>query len=120
MTQPPDSHVGWHLLKRNLEDISTITSDNGYYWWLLWTKLRSKREKPVIRRREYGWNGVVENALMDVRTYHQRSNVGAIFFALRQRFGGTLRARTRFGQFGVFVLNCAVRNVELVVNVSDQ
>jgi len=45
---------------------------------------------------------------MDDITYHQRSNVEAIFFALHQRFGGTLRARTWFSQFRELVLKCAV------------
>ncbi|MFW5950162.1 MAG: IS5/IS1182 family transposase, partial [archaeon] len=45
--------------------------------------------------------------------------VESVFFALRQRFGGTLRARTWFGQFRELVLKCAVRNVELAVEGSN-
>ncbi|MFB6197441.1 MAG: IS5/IS1182 family transposase, partial [Halobacteriaceae archaeon] len=67
--------------------------------------------RPLIRRREFGLDGVAENALMDDRTYHQRSNVESVLFALRQRFGGTLRARTWFGQFRELVLKAAVFNL---------
>lgn len=119
MTQPYDSQVGWKVLKRNLDKLSTITADKGYVWWLLRNKLRAEGVKPLIRRREFGWEGVAENALMNDSTYHQRSNVEATFFALRQRFGGTLRARTWFGQSRELVLKCAVRNVELTVKVSN-
>ena len=75
---------------------------------------------PLIRQREFGWEGVARNDLMDDKTYHQRSNVEAMFFPLRQRFGGTLRARTWLGQFRELVLKCAVRNVELANKASNQ
>lgn len=42
MTQPHDSQVGWQVLKRNLDYLSTITADNGYGWWLLRNKIRSE------------------------------------------------------------------------------
>ena len=115
MTQPHDSQIGWQVLKRNIDKLSIITADKGYDWWLLRNRLLAEGVKPLIRRREFGWEGVAENALMDDRTYHQRSNVESTFFALRQRFGGRLRARTWFGQFRELVLKCAVRNVELAV-----
>jgi hypothetical protein len=67
----------------------------------------------------FGWEEIAENALMDDKRYHQRSNVEATFFALRPRFGGTLRARTLFGQFRELVLKCAARNVELAVKASN-
>ena len=107
------------MLKRNLDKLSIITADKGYDWWLLRNKLRAEGVKPVIRHREFVWEGIAENALMDDKIYHQRSNVETTFFALRQRFGGTLRARTWFGQFRELVLKCAVRNVELSVNASN-
>ena len=119
MTQPHDSQIGWQVLKRNLNKLSTITADKGYDWWLLRNRLRAEGVKPLIRRREFGWEGVAENVLMNDKKYHQRSNVEATFFALRQRFGGTLRARTWFGQFRELVLKCAVRNVELAVKASN-
>ena len=119
MTKPHDSQVGWQVLKRNLDKLSTITADKGYDWWLLKNKLRAEGVNPLIRHREFGWHGVANNALMDDRIYHQRSNVEATFFALRQRYGGTLRARTWFGQFRELVLKCAVRNVELAVKASN-
>ena len=119
MTQPHDLQVGWQVLKRNLDKLSTITADKKCDWWLLRNKLRAENVKPLIRYREFGWEGVAENTLMDDKTYHQRSNVEAAFFALRERFGVTLRARTWFGQFRELVLKCAVRNVELAVKVSN-
>ena len=115
MKQPHDPQVGWQVLKRNMDNLSTITADKGYDWWLLRHKLRAEGVTPVIKHREMAWTGFAGNALMDDRTYHQRSNVESIFFALRQRYGGTLRARTWFGQFRELVLKCAVRNVELAV-----
>jgi len=119
MTQPHDSKVGWLVLKRNLDNLSTITADKGYDWWLLRNKLLAEGVKPLIRCREFGREGIAENALMDDTKYHQRSNVESTFFALRQRFGGTLRARTWFGQFRELVLKCAVRNVELALKASN-
>jgi IS5 family transposase len=79
------------VLKRNLDDLSIITAEKVYDWWLLRNKLRAEGVKPLIRAREFGWEGIAENALIDDTTYHQRSNVESVFFTLRQRFGGTLR-----------------------------
>ena len=119
MTQPHDTQIGWQVLKRNLHRVETITADKIYDWWLLRNKLRAEGVEPLIRAREFGWAGVAENVLMDDKKYHQRSNVESVFFSLRQRFGGRLRARTWFGQFRELVLKCAVRNVELAVKASN-
>ena len=75
MKQPHDSHVGWQLLKRNLDKLTKVTADKGYDWELLRHKLRSEGVKPMIKYREFGWHGVANNALMDEMTYHQRSNI---------------------------------------------
>lgn len=58
---------------------------------------------------------MAHNACQDDATYHRRSIVEAVFFALKQRYGHTLRARTWFGQFRELVLKAGVRNVELAV-----
>lgn len=93
MAKPHDSQVGWQLFKRNLDKVSTITADKGYDWWLLGHKLRAEGVKTAIRHREFGLKGIAGNVLIDDTTYHLRSNVESAFFALRQRFGGTIRAR---------------------------
>jgi IS5 family transposase len=90
MTQPYDSQVCWQALKRNLDNLSTITAEKGYDWSLLRNKLRVEGVKPLIRAREFGWEGVAEDVLMNDKKYHQRSNVESVFFSLRQRFGGRL------------------------------
>ncbi len=56
---------------------------------------------------------MAHNARQDDDIYYQRSNVEAVFFALKQRFGDTLRTRTWFGQFRELALKATVRNVEL-------
>ncbi len=58
---------------------------------------------------------MAHNARQDDDIYHQRSVVEAVFFALKQRYGDTLRARTWFGQFRELVLKTTVRNVELAL-----
>lgn len=58
MTQPHDSQVGWQVLKRNLDNLPTITADKGYDWWLLRNKLRLEGVKPLIRDREFGWKAL--------------------------------------------------------------
>ncbi len=119
MKQPHDSQIGWQLLKRNLDKVSVLTADKGYDWWLLRQKLRSEGVKPVIKYREFGWNGVAGNVLIDDETYHQRSNVESTFFALRRKYGEIVRSRTWFGQFRELVLKCAVRNIELSLDHSS-
>ena len=56
---------------------------------------------------------MAHNARQNDETYHQRSLVEAVFFALKQRYSDTLRARTWFGQFRELVLKATVRNLEL-------
>ena len=56
---------------------------------------------------------MVHNARDNDNIYRRKSVVEAVFFALKQRHGDTLRDRTLFGQFRELVLKAAVRNVEL-------
>ena len=119
MKQPHDSQVGWQLLKRNLDKVTVLTADKGYDWWLLRQKLRAEGVEPVIKHREFGWDGVAGNVLIDDTTYHQRSNVESTFFALRRKYGEIVRARSWFCQFRELVLKCAVRNVELALDRSN-
>jgi len=55
MIQPHDSQVGWQVLKRNLDNLSIITADKGYDWWLLRNRLRAEGVKPPIRAESSGW-----------------------------------------------------------------
>jgi len=84
MKQPHDVQIAWQLLTRNREKLTILTADKGYDWELLRQKLLSEDVKPVIKHREFGWHGVANNALLDDTTYHQRSNIEAMF----SRFGG--------------------------------
>ena len=112
MKQPHDTQVGWQVLTRNIEYLSTVVADKGYDWDDLWRKLRENDVRPVIKHREFTSLDAAHNARINDETYHIRSNAESTFFALRRRFGGTLRARTWFGQFRELVLKAAVRNVE--------
>lgn len=58
----------------------------------------------------------VHNAWQAEDIYYRRSAVETIFFALKQRYGATLRARTWFGQFRELVCKIAVSNIEIVVS----
>jgi hypothetical protein len=55
--------------------------------------LRADGVKTLTKWREFGWEGIAKNALMNDKTYHHRSNVEVFFFAIRQRFGGMLRTK---------------------------
>jgi len=46
----------------------------------------------VIKYREFGWNGVANNVLLDDTTYLKRSNIEATFFTLRRKYGEIVRA----------------------------
>ncbi|SNR57785.1 Transposase and inactivated derivatives, IS5 family [Halorubrum vacuolatum] len=119
MKQPHDSQIGWQLLKRNLDKVHVLTADKGCDWWLLRQKFLSEGVRPVIKHREFGWNSVAGNILIDDTTYHQRSNVESTFFALWRKYGETVRSRTWFGRFRELVLKCAVRNIELALDASN-
>ena len=119
MKQPHDSQIGWQVLKRNLNNVSVLTADKGYDWWLFRQNLRAEGVKPVVKHREFGWHGIANNVFMNDTTYNQRSNVESAFFALRRKYGEIVRARTWFGQFRELVLKCAVRNVELALDRSN-
>jgi IS5 family transposase len=117
--QPHDSQVAWQLLRRNFDQLTTITADKGYDWELLRHRLRAEGVTPAIKYCEAGWHGIANNVLLDDTTYNQRSNVEATFFALRRKYGPIVRARTWFGQFRELVLKCAIRNIELSLTASD-
>lgn len=113
--QPHDTHVGRQVLTRNLSHLQTVTADKGYDWDDLRQELREADIRPVIKHREFSPLDVAHNARHDDDIYHRRSVVESVFFALKQRYGDTLRARTWFGEFRELVLKAAVRNVEVAI-----
>lgn len=115
MKQPHDTHVGRRVLTRNINRLQTVTADKGYDWDDLREQLREADVRPVIKHREFYPLDKAHNARHDDHIYHRRSVVEAVFFALKQRYGDTLRARTWFGQFREIVLKATVRNVELAL-----
>jgi len=115
MKQPHDTQVGRQVLTRNLNRLQIVTADKGYDWDDLREELREADVRPVIKHREFSPLDMAHNARHDDDVYHQRSVVEAVFFALKQRYGDTLRARTWFGQFRELVLKAGVRNIELAL-----
>lgn len=116
MSLPHDTQIGWQILTRNLHQLETITADKGFDWDKLRHKLRNEGIRPVIKHREFYALDAAHNARINDATYHRRSIAEAEFFALRKRFGSTLRARTWFGQFRELALKAAVRNIERSLN----
>ena len=115
MKQLHDTHVGRQVLTRNLDRLQTITADKGYDWDALRGELRDADVRPVIKHREFSPLDMAHNARQNDDTYHQRSIVEGVFFALKQQYGDSFRARTWFGQFRELVLKAAVRNVNLAL-----
>lgn len=113
MKQPHDTQVGRQVLTRNLSRLQIVTADKGYDWDDLREELREADVRPLIKHREFHPLDMAHNARHNDTIYHRRSIVEAVFFALKQRYGDTLRSRTWFGQFRELVLKAAVRNVEL-------
>lgn len=105
-------------VKRNIENLTILTADKGYDWWLVRQRIWVEGFKLVTKHREFGWHGLANNLLQDDTAYHQRSNVESRFFALRRRYGEIVRARTWVGQFRELVLKCAVRHAELALDTS--
>jgi IS5 family transposase len=112
MNLPHDTQVAWQVLTRNLEQLGTVVADKGFDWDELRHMLREEGIRPVIKHREFYSLDAAHNARIDDETYHRRSVVESIFFALRKRFGSTIKARTWFGQFREIVLKAAIRNIE--------
>jgi IS5 family transposase len=112
MNLPHDTQIAWQVLTRNLDRLGTVVADKGFDWDKLRHKLREEGIRPVIKHREFYSLDAAHNARIDDKTYHQRSIVESIFFALRKRFGSMVKARTWFGQFREIVLKAAVRNIE--------
>lgn len=112
MNLPHDTQIAWQVLMRNLDHLGTVVADKSFDWDTLRHMLREEGVRPVIKHREFYSLDAAHNARIDDETYHRRSLVESIFFALRKRFGSTLKARTWFGQFREVVLKTAVRNIE--------
>lgn len=118
MNLPHDTQIGWQVHTRNLDQLETVAADKGFDWDKLRHRLRDEGIRPVIKHREFYSLDAAHNARIDDATYHRRSIVEALFFALRKRFGRTLRVRTWFGQFREVVLKLAVRNIEHAISHS--
>jgi IS5 family transposase len=115
MKQPHDTQIGRQILTRNLSRLKIVTADKGYDWDDLRDELRDADIRPVIKHREFSSLDMAHNARHDDDIYHRRSAVESVFFALKQRYGDTLRARRWFGQFRELVLKAAIRNIELAL-----
>ncbi|ERJ06205.1 transposase IS4 family protein [Halorhabdus tiamatea SARL4B] len=111
MRQPLDTQIGPQVLERNSEQVEILTADKGYDSAEFREYLRSQDVRPVIKHREFSSLDRAHNARLDDEIYGQRVVVESIFAAVKQRFGGTLRARTWFGQFRELVLKAAVFNL---------
>lgn len=111
-TQPHDSQIGWQVLTRNLDRLSTITADKGYDWDGLRAHLRNNDVRPVIKHREFDALDAAHNARLDDDTYHRRSVVESVFRILKQRYGDRLASRSWYRQFREFTLKCAVKNID--------
>lgn len=115
MNLPHDTQIADQLLSRNVDKLETVVADKGFDWDALRQKLRKAGVRPVIKHREFYSLDAAHNTRIDDKTYHQRSIAESIFFAIRKRFGSTLKARTWFGQFREIVLKSATRNIEQAV-----
>jgi IS5 family transposase len=73
--------------------------------------LREEGIRPLIKHREFHSLDAAHNARIDDGTYHRRSVVESMFFALRKRFGSTIKTRTWFSQFREIVLKATIRNI---------
>jgi IS5 family transposase len=113
MSLPHDTQIAWKVLTRNLNKLGTVVADKGFDWDDLRHMLRENGIRPVIKHREFYSLDAAHNARIDDETYHHRSIVESIFFAIRKRFGMKLKAKTWFGLFREIVLKAAVRNLEL-------
>jgi IS5 family transposase len=120
MSLPHDTQIAWQVLKRNLSNLGTVVADKGFDWDELRQMLRENGIRLVIKHREFYSLDAAHNARIDDETYHHRSVVESIFFALRKRFGTQLKARTWFGQFREIVLKAAVRNLEQSLTASHE
>lgn len=113
LDEPPTRHTDCLASPvKNLMNDDTVIADKGFDWDELRQMLRESGVRPVIKHREFYSLDAAHNARIDDRTYHRRSIVKSIFFALRKRFGSVLKAKTWFGQFREIPLKCAVRNIE--------
>ena len=111
MNLPHDIQIGRQVLTGNLGQLDTVVADKGFDWDELRQVLRENGIRPVIKHRKFYSLDAAHNVRIDDETYHRRSIVESIFFALRKRFGSTIKARTLFGQFREVVLKSAVRNI---------
>jgi IS5 family transposase len=109
---PHDIQIAWQVLTRNLEQLRTVAPDKGFDWDEIRHTMGEEDIRPVIKHREFYSLDTAHNARIDDETYHRRSIVESIFFALRKRFGPTIESRTWFGQLREIVLTVAVRNIE--------
>ena len=84
MSLPHDTQIAWRVLTRNLSNLGTVVADKGFDWDDLRRMPRENGIRPVIKHREFYSLDAAHNARIDDETYHHRSIVESIFFALRK------------------------------------
>lgn len=118
MSRPYDTQIGWQVLRRNLDRISTITADEGYDWAALRYMLREHDVRQLIKHREFDSLDKAHTARLNDDVYHRRSVVECSFRLRKQRYGDRLAARTWSGQFRELTLKAAVTNIDTGIDAS--
>ena len=115
MKRPHDTQIGEQLLKRNLDQVETITADKGYDWMELREKLREDGVRPLIKHRIFQPIDHAHNARVDGPRYRQRSMCETVFSSIKRTLGDAVRARAWFREFREIVLKCVVHNIKRAV-----
>ena len=111
-TKKHDTQIGEQVIKRNVDDLLSVSADKGYDWKKLRDKLRSSGVRPLIKHREFTHLDKAHNSRMDDEDYNQRWMSETVFSSIKRTLGNAVRARIWNREFREIILKSAVYNIK--------
>jgi IS5 family transposase len=111
-TKKHDTQIGEQVIKRNADDLLSLSGDKGYDWKKLRDELRSSGVRPLIRHREFTHLDKAHNSRMNNDDYNQRWMSETAFSSIKRTLGDGLRSRLWYREFREMILKAAVYNIK--------
>jgi len=111
-TKKHDTKIGEQIIKRNADNLLSVSGDKGYDWQQLRDDLRSCGVRPLLKHREFTHLDRAHNARMNDDDYNQRWMAETAFSNIKCTLGNAVRARLWNREFREMIFKAAVYNIK--------
>jgi len=107
-----DTKTGPQIVRRNADDLHTVTADNGFQDWHTEYEIAALDLDYLVHYRGSSLMATANNALIREKGYTQRWMAETSYSTTKRSLGDTVRALDWYRQFREIVLMFAIINIE--------